>query len=82
MVPGETGSWLQIANNEPIWVPPGTTFEIGAQELGLCCGASQCDMYPGEVQIVIIFGQNVNKPDPDIGVGSAPLSWFAVYHGC
>ena len=82
MIPGEEGSWIQIHTWKPIWVPAGSAFELGAHELGLCCGADKCDQFPGDVQIVIVFGQEVSPLDERQPIGSEPLSWFVVHTGC
>jgi len=84
MVPGTNGSWVQIAESKPIWVPPESTFEIGALELGawVCGPVSVCDMWPGEVQVAIVFGQDVDGLQARDILGDEPLSWFVIYTGC
>lgn len=82
MVPGTTtGSYLQINESAPIWVPVGTTIDLTADELGLCCGEDECNRYPGDVQIVIVFGTIV-QISPRALTGDEPLSWLVVYNGC
>lgn len=89
MVPGKgaaglgfiSGSWVRIATNAPIWVPEISVLDLQAADLGLCCGDVECDRWPGEVQIEIIFGQNA-KPQPSSYAGIAPESWLVVYNGC
>lgn len=90
MVPGLTdpaaGSYLAIGTNGPIFVPPGTTIDLQAADLGNCCGDGTCDRFPGDVQIVIVFGQEAlgaidGEPDPEV-VGDPPASWLVIYNGC
>jgi len=89
MVPGANGSWVQIDESRPIWVPGGSAFEVGAAELGNCCGAERCDQWPGEVQVRIVFGQGVSPLPLGVGgevpipiEGDVPESWFVIYRGC
>lgn len=90
MVPGDGpvgGSYVQINNSSPIFVPAGSTLSLEAADLGNCCGADICDMYPGEQQIEIVFGRLIQPPTPPAGdppavLGDAPKSWLVVYNGC
>jgi hypothetical protein len=79
MVPDEAaGSWLRIGNAEPIFVPAGTTFDLGAEELANCCGSQTCDQWPGEYPLIIEFG----SADADGLDGAPPQAWFAAWRGC
>ncbi len=87
MVPGTAGSWVQIAESKPIWVPGSATFELGTKELGQeDCVRDKCDMWPGDIQVSIVFGQDVDGLSPEQlaahNTGSEPLSWFVIYTGC
>lgn len=87
MVPGEDlGSYVRINQSGPIFVPPGVTLDLQAEDLGNCCGDGECDRWPGEVQIEIVFGQHADPRwpwDPEtIPPSDAPASWLVVYNGC
>lgn len=91
MVPGLAseaqagGSWLQIAESRPIWVPPSVSFSgitLRAEDLGLSdrsepitdpCDDPHCDQWPGTTQVEIIFGQNVQRPPRLITVDGTPV---------
>lgn len=78
------GSWLKINESGPIFVPPGYTLGLDSKTFGFCCGEPECDRYPGERGITIVFGEGA-APLDDTRVPIAsdpPLSWLAVYNGC
>lgn len=91
MVPGTGGSWLQINESKAIWVPGDVTLTLSGDELAACCGVdlvgctSNDPRYPGDGQIQIVFGQEVQRPpdaNPDAPTtGDAPKSWLVVYNG-
>lgn len=80
MVPHATlGSYLVIAGSNPIFVPASAQLALDAHAFGYCCSVDTCDMYPGNVQIELLFN--------DVGDGSVPAagepqSWLVVYNGC
>jgi len=78
MVPGVAGSYCQIDEATPIFTPGDIVLDLQGAELGLCCGDRECDRWPGEVQVQIIFGQNVSGSDE----GDQPVSWLVIYNGC
>lgn len=83
MVPGtatSTGSWIAIGNAGPIWVPYTKVLDLGAKELGECCGQEPCDQWPGDQQIRVVFGEDA-APSGAASDGDPPLSWLVVYNG-
>lgn len=85
VVAGDPGSWVQITNSGPIWVPKEHPLRMSAADLGNCCGVERCDRFPGEQQIQIVIGQNVQRP-PDVNPdapdnGAAPVTWLIAYNG-
>src|SRR5262245_6543363 len=86
MVPGsDAGSWIQINESGPIFVPPGIVYLARAADLGLEPGESKCDRYPGDEGITIVFGQGVDGPPIDPLTGDpilldAPISWEVIYN--
>lgn len=82
MVPGTNGSWVQINNGKPIWVPSSATFSLEALDIGLEPGETlECDQYPGDQSITIVFGQEVEGLNPRDTEGDEPLTWLVVYNG-
>jgi hypothetical protein len=83
MVPGlaapALGSWVRIAQSKSIFVPPGITLDLQADDLGNCCGDDTCDRWPGDVQIVIEFGQAADPASPP--ASDPPASWLVIYNG-
>jgi hypothetical protein len=75
------GTYVMIGNQSSIFVPPGMAFELGAHELGLCCGADVCDQYPGDRQILVSFG-TFAAPVNDRELVGEPQTWLVVYTGC
>lgn len=81
----DLGSWLKINESAPIFVPPGYTLGLDAKTFGMCCGEPECDRYPGERGITIVFGENAAPVSSDTRVpvpSDPPQSWLVVYNGC
>src|SRR5262245_27747409 len=79
MVPdGTNGSYVVLNESRAIFVPPDTTFNLTAKELGQEDGNGL--QWPGEQQISIQFdsGDNLNGKVP---LKSPPESWEVVYTG-
>lgn len=85
VVAGDPGTWIQINNCGPIWIPKDHHLKMSAADLGNCCGVDTCDRFPGDVQVQVVIGQNVQRaPDsnPDApDAGAAPVTWLIAYNG-
>jgi hypothetical protein len=66
---GTSGSYVAIGNRGPVYVPPGYTFSLSAEDLEECYGEREiqfggADLFPNEVP-----------------VGAAPQTWFYAWVG-
>lgn len=95
---GVTGTWVQINEQTPMFIvipvilcrddfgyccPPHAS---GADECGPFTGTyeDECDIYPGNVQIVINIGEPAQPngtPGNDFAVGMPAVQWFVMYFG-
>lgn len=80
---GLLGTWLQIGESAPhLLVCP---LELRAADFGQCCEKNQCNRFPGEVQIMIIVGQEAApravEDRDEFGTGAPPQDVFIIYEG-
>lgn len=64
VAPPENEVYFRIGNKGLIYVPAGTTFEIGARELGACCGDTIIpeQWYPdGRLKLALIRSELCNQ---------------------